>query len=44
MSSPVRLGFDAWKISLLLSKFAVAIKYVGGITLIILDFYFLMSV
>jgi len=37
-------GLGTGKISLLLSKFAVAIKYVGGITLIILGFYFLMSV
>jgi len=37
------VGLGLGKISALLSKFAVAIKYVGGITLIVLGFYLLLT-
>ena len=38
------IGLGLGKISKLLSKFAVVLKYVGGITLIILGFYFLITI
>jgi cytochrome c biogenesis protein CcdA len=38
------LGLGLGKISTLLSKFAMFIKYAGGITLIILGFYFLLTI
>jgi cytochrome c biogenesis protein CcdA len=38
------VGLGLGKISTLLSKFAVFIKYAGGITLIILGFYFLLTI
>jgi len=38
------VGLGLGKISKLLSKFAVIIKYIGGITLIILGFYFLITI
>jgi cytochrome c biogenesis protein CcdA len=38
------IGLGLGKISNLLSKFAVIIKYVGGITLIILGFYLLLTI
>ena len=38
------VGLGLGKISKLLSKFAVVLKYVGGITLIILGFYFLITI
>ena len=38
------LGLGLGKVSTLLSKFAVVIKYAGGITLIILGFYFLLTI
>ena len=37
------VGLGLGKISQLLSKFAVFVKYAGGITLIILGFYFLLT-
>jgi cytochrome c biogenesis protein CcdA len=38
------IGLGLGKISTLLSKFAVFIKYAGGITLVILGFYLLLSI
>jgi cytochrome c biogenesis protein CcdA len=38
------VGLGLGKISQLLSKFSVVIKYAGGITLIVLGFYFLLTV
>jgi len=38
------VGLGLGKISQILSKFAVFIKYAGGITLIILGFYFLITI
>jgi len=38
------LGLGLGKVSTLLSKFAVVVKYAGGITLIILGFYFLLTI
>jgi cytochrome c biogenesis protein CcdA len=38
------VGLGIGKISTLLSKFAVVIKYVGGITLIVLGFYLILSI
>jgi len=38
------VGLGLGKISKLLSKFAVVLKYAGGITLIILGFYFLITI
>jgi cytochrome c biogenesis protein CcdA len=38
------VGLGIGKMSKLLSKFAVLIKYAGGITLIVLGFYFLMTI
>ena len=38
------VGLGLGKISNLLSKFAVIIKYVGGITLIVLGFYLLLTI
>jgi len=38
------VGLGLGKLSKLLSKFAVFIKYAGGITLIILGFYFLITI
>jgi cytochrome c-type biogenesis protein len=38
------VGLGLGKLSTLLSKFAVVIKYAGGVTLIVLGFYFLLSI
>ncbi|MDR2584932.1 MAG: hypothetical protein LBC84_01735, partial [Prevotellaceae bacterium] len=38
------LGLSLGKMSKLLAKFAVVIKYAGGITLIVLGFYFLLTI
>jgi hypothetical protein len=38
------VGLGLGKISNMLSKFAVIIKYVGGITLIVLGFYLLLTI
>jgi len=38
------IGLGIGKLSKLLSRFAVIIKYAGGITLIVLGFYFLLTV
>ena len=38
------LGLGLGKMSKMLSKFAVGIKYAGGITLIVLGFYFLLTI
>jgi cytochrome c biogenesis protein CcdA len=38
------VGLGIGKISKLLSKFAVVIKYVGGITLIVLGFYLILTI
>jgi len=38
------LGLGIGKLSKLLTKFATIIKYIGGITLIVLGFYFLLTI
>jgi len=38
------VGLGIGKLSKLISKFAVIIKYAGGITLIFLGFYFLITI
>lgn len=40
----IGLGIGLGKISILLSKFALILKYAGGITLIALGFYFLLTI
>jgi cytochrome c biogenesis protein CcdA len=38
------IGLGLGKLSKLLSKFAIVIKYTGGITLIVLGFYLLLTI